>query len=177
MSRSTDRLPAKMVRNPDRLCSAAKAGARSCIISGAAEGNPCLPFETSLMFTGIIMDVGCVCSVRRVPYGARLAVSPGKALSVAVSDSVAVNGVCLTADAVGENLIEFDVVRETLGRSTLGGVKPGELVNLETALPAGAPLGGHFVQGHVDAVCVVSAINRDVRERELRLKCPPEALR
>ncbi len=129
------------------------------------------------MFTGIIMDVGCVCSVRRVPYGARLAVSPGKALSVAVSDSVAVNGVCLTADAVGENLIEFDVVRETLGRSTLGGVKPGELVNLETALPAGAPLGGHFVQGHVDAVCVVSAINRDVRERELRLKCPPEALR
>lgn len=129
------------------------------------------------MFTGIIMDVGRVCSVRRAPYGARLAVSPGNSLAVAVSDSVAVNGVCLTAVKAGGNLIEFDVVRETLERSTLGVLRPGGPVNLETAVQAGAPMGGHFVQGHVDAVCVVSAINKDVQERELRLKCPAQALR
>jgi riboflavin synthase len=129
------------------------------------------------MFTGIIMDVGRVSSVRRTAYGARLAVSPGNSLAVAVSDSVAVNGVCLTVAKAGENLIEFDVVRETLERSTLKVLRPGGPVNLETAVPAGAPMGGHFVQGHVDSVCVVSAINKDVHERELRLKCPPEALR
>jgi riboflavin synthase len=94
------------------------------------------------MFTGIVREVGRVASFD----GRRLVVEATTA--AAAGDSVSVDGVCLTA--VDGAKLAFDVVEETLARTTLGGLKPGDRVNLEPALRAGDPLGGHLVQGHVD---------------------------
>ena len=96
------------------------------------------------MFTGIVRELGRVQSFE----GSRLVVS--SELSAPVGDSVAVNGVCLTV--VASPPLSFDVVEETLERTTLGGLAPGDPVNLEPAARVGDPLGGHIVQGHVDAV-------------------------
>src|SRR2546421_6684526 len=96
------------------------------------------------MFTGIVREVGRVVSFD----GSRLVVEADT--SVAVGDSVAIAGVCLTA--VETSPLAFDVVPETLDRTTLGGLQPGDSVNVEPALRAGEPLGGHVMQGHVDGV-------------------------
>ncbi|HSW44671.1 MAG TPA: riboflavin synthase [Phycisphaerae bacterium] len=113
------------------------------------------------MFTGIIQAVGVVRSVRPQPAGARLEVE-APSLSRPISDgaSVCVNGACLTvvrSDAVG---IGFDVVPETLSRSTLGKLKTGDRVNLELSLRADGRLDGHIVQGHVDGKARVRRIER-----------------
>ena len=100
------------------------------------------------MFTGIVREVGRVVSFD----GSRLVVD-AKA-TVAQGDSVAIDGVCLTA----VDGLAFDVVAETLSRTTLGALKAGDQVNIEPALRAGDPLGGHYVQGHVDGVGTVRSI-------------------
>ena len=108
------------------------------------------------MFTGIIEATGRVGSVRRTKQGARLDVAAP--WTVAAGASVAVNGVCLTAlDGGG---LTFDVVPETLSRSTLGGLKAGARVNLERAMVADARLDGHIVQGHVDGRGRVESLTR-----------------
>ena len=96
------------------------------------------------MFTGIVREIG-----RVVSFDGRRLVVEGKT-QAAEGDSVSVDGVCLTA--LDGSQLAFDVVDETLGRTTLGAVKPGDRVNLEPALRAGDPLGGHIVQGHVDGL-------------------------
>ncbi|MHC4605873.1 MAG: riboflavin synthase [Planctomycetota bacterium] len=109
------------------------------------------------MFTGIIRDVGTVRGIAKTKSGKRLSVAT-KLADVAPGDSVAVNGVCLTA-LEGEGLA-FDVVPESLSRSNIGKLRKGARVNLETALRAGDPIGGHFVTGHIDGTGTVRGVAR-----------------
>ena len=114
------------------------------------------------MFTGIVETTGLVGSVTERPSGVRLHVlAPHWAARPAPGDSIAVNGCCLT-HAPGEDTppggLAFDVIPETLRRTTLGSFAPGTRVNLEAALTATKPMGGHFVQGHIDAVGEVRAV-------------------
>jgi len=108
------------------------------------------------MFTGIVREVGRVVALEGAgPDGAALRLeidAPATATGVAVGDSVSVSGCCLTAVSIADGRIAFDVVPESLARTSLGRLVPGLRVNVEPALRAGDPLGGHYVQGHVDAV-------------------------
>ena len=111
------------------------------------------------MFTGIVQAVGEVRALERRGDGARarIATPAGFLDGVAVGDSVAVSGVCLTAVAVEPAAFEADLSGETLARTTLGALAPGARVNLEKALTLSTPLGGHLVTGHVDGVATVTA--------------------
>ena len=126
------------------------------------------------VFTGIVREIGRVEDVEARPDGARLRISaPATAPQVATGDSVAVNGVCLTATASEDGVLAFDAVPETLRRSSLGRLEAGDAVNVEPALRAGDPLGGHFVQGHADGVGRV----RRTDDVGLEIEAPPEILR
>ena len=110
------------------------------------------------MFTGLVKQVGSVTRVSVTPGGARMAVDlGGLAAGAEPGDSVCVSGACLTVAAKSGTTDEFDVVAETLSRTTLGELRPGDRVNLEPSLRVGDPLGGHFVLGHVDGVGSVTA--------------------
>jgi len=112
------------------------------------------------MFTGIVEIVGRVVSLERAAT-ARLTVDlSGIAEGVRPGDSVAVDGVCLTVTHIDGTRGSFDVGEETLRRSTLGALRPGDRVNLERALRVGDRLGGHFVLGHVDAVGTIARLDR-----------------
>jgi riboflavin synthase len=103
------------------------------------------------VFTGIIESTGAIVGLDSGKGTARLAVSaPAFAHRLRVGDSIAVNGTCLTALAMEPPVFYADLAAETLARTTLGLLAPGAIVNLELPTPAGAPLGGHIVQGHVD---------------------------
>lgn len=111
------------------------------------------------MFTGIIEELGVVASLAPREAGARIRLqAPIVAADIRAGDSIAVNGVCLTVTAFDDSRIEFDVIPETLSRSTLGALAAGAAINLEPSLRAGDPLDGHMVQGHVDGVGVVRSI-------------------
>lgn len=100
------------------------------------------------MFTGIIEEIGAVKSV----VSGRLTVSASVVLEgTKLGDSIAVNGICLTVNAIGAGTFSVDIMPETLRRTNLGMLRPGARVNLERALLIGGRLGGHFVQGHIDA--------------------------
>ncbi len=104
------------------------------------------------MFTGIIEELGRIGSIERVDAGARIAILSEMVTSdIALGDSIAVNGVCLTAASVSKGSFAADVSPETLARTTLGGLAAGSRVNLERAVTPSTRLGGHIVQGHVDA--------------------------
>jgi riboflavin synthase len=119
------------------------------------------------VFTGIVRELGAVESLREDGEGARLRVrAPGAAARTELGDSVSVNGVCLTAVAAADGVLDFDLVPETLRRSSLGGLSAGTAVNVEPALRAGEPLGGHLVQGHVDGVGRVSRADGEGLEIE-----------
>ncbi|MGQ9486349.1 MAG: riboflavin synthase [Armatimonadota bacterium] len=112
------------------------------------------------MFTGIVKELGVVDRVDATAEGARLViVAPQMASRVQVGDSVAINGVCLTVVRKDGEQLQFDAVLETLRRSNLGELKPGERVNLEDALRVGEAMGGHFVQGHVDTTGAVERLS------------------
>lgn len=126
------------------------------------------------MFTGIVRELGRVEAVERADQEARLRVhAPLTAAAVSAGDSVSVNGVCLTVTENGDGVLAFDAVPETLRRSTLGRLEEGAAVNVEPALEAGDPVGGHFVQGHVDGVGRV----RRVTDEGLVIEAGPEILR
>lgn len=111
------------------------------------------------MFTGIVQFMGVVRAIRRGSAAARLVLdAPGLPRPLVIGSSIAVNGVCLTVTAFDDSRIEFDVIPETLSRSTLGALAAGAAINLEPSLRAGDPLDGHMVQGHVDGVGVVRSI-------------------
>ncbi|MCQ4574695.1 MAG: riboflavin synthase [Candidatus Brocadiales bacterium] len=111
------------------------------------------------MFTGIIENMGVVKELARVGQGGRLRIElSGLAGELGNGDSLSVDGVCLTVVDIAGGVAGFDVSHETLKRSTLGGLRPGDRVNLETALAVGDRLGGHFVQGHVDGTGTVEKI-------------------
>jgi riboflavin synthase alpha subunit len=114
------------------------------------------------MFTGIVREVGRVAAVTRGNDGMRLEIeAPLTASAIDIGGSVAINGVCLTAEVVEPSRLTFYAVPETLSRSTLGELAGGAAVNLEPALRAGDPMGGHIVQGHVDGIGRVQSIEAE----------------
>src|SRR5213079_3030846 len=130
------------------------------------------------MFTGLVEDLGVVHRVDQTADGVRLSVRSPLARELSEGDSVAVNGVCLTAVGMcGGELFGADVMDETLRRSSLGEAQPGSRVNLELPLRAADRLGGHVVQGHVDGLGVVADGEDDGFARRLRIEAEPELLR
>jgi riboflavin synthase len=127
------------------------------------------------LFTGLVQDLGEVTAVDASGDGLRLAIAT--ALELAEGDSIAVNGVCLTATAVGEGHFAADVMHETLRRSSLAEVSAGARVNLELPLRAADRLGGHFVQGHVDGVGGVWDVRDDGFARVVTIGAGPEIMR
>jgi riboflavin synthase len=126
------------------------------------------------MFTGIIKEVGEVEALDRDAAGARLRVRAALAARLGEGDSVAVSGACLTVAAAANGAFEADVMNQTLGVTTLGRMAPGARVNLEPALRAGDPLGGHIVQGHIDGTGEVAEARDDGFARRVRIAMPPE---
>lgn len=117
------------------------------------------------MFTGIIENTGTIADARAVPGGRRLTLRDVPwAPECALGASVAVSGVCLTVTDRGPGRLSFDVISETLRKSTLGDKQPGDKVNLERSLRAGDRLDGHFVQGHVDGTATVRAVESSAKE-------------
>ena len=129
------------------------------------------------MFTGLVAGLGHVVAVETTVDGARLRIDTPLAAELAEGDSIAVNGVCLTAVAPTPKGFAADAMHETLRRSSLGGLDVGGRVNLELAVRAGDRLGGHVVQGHVDAVGVVSAVSEDGFARVVTIEADPDVLR
>jgi riboflavin synthase len=128
------------------------------------------------VFTGLIEDVGAVESVDRTGDGARLRIRTGLAAELALGDSVAVDGCCLTATAVDAEGFETEAMNQTLQVTALGAVETGGRVNLELAMQAGDRLGGHIVQGHVDGLATVLAAEDDGFARRLRVELSPQLL-
>ncbi|MFL5927478.1 MAG: riboflavin synthase [Gaiellaceae bacterium] len=126
------------------------------------------------MFTGLIREVGDVLAFD----GSRVTVAaPGTAASADLGDSVSIDGVCLTVVARDGSTLGFDAVPETLARTSLGALAPGSRVNLEPALRAGDPLGGHYVQGHVDGVGSVRSVEPEGAGKRMSFAAPVELLR
>jgi riboflavin synthase len=130
-----------------------------------------------VMFTGLVAGQGTVAAVDATADGVRLTLEAPLAGEVAEGDSVAVNGVCLTATGICGARFGADVMHETLRRSALGDVRAGASVNLELPLRAADRLGGHVVQGHVDGVGVVDAVADDGFARIVTIAAGPEVLR
>jgi len=128
------------------------------------------------MFTGLVQDVGTVESVQKDGEGARLRVLTELAPEAAEGDSVAVNGVCLTATVVDAEGFETEAMNQTLKVTALGGLEQGSRVNLELALKASDRLGGHIVQGHVDGVGEVLSLEEDGFARRLRVALGPDLI-
>ena len=125
------------------------------------------------MFTGLVATGGRVAALR----GGRLTIELDAPLDLASGDSIAVNGVCLTASEVRDRGFDADVMGETLRRTTLGELEAGDRVNLEPALRASDRLGGHIVQGHVDGTGVVESVGSEGFARVVRVEAGPELLR
>ena len=129
------------------------------------------------MFTGLVESKGTISRVEADGDGSHIEVSTELAGDLREGDSVAVNGVCLTAVSAGDGRFRADVMAETLRRSSLGPLQPGDSVNLELPTRAGAPLGGHVVQGHVDATGTVQDVRDEGFARAVRVACPESVLR
>jgi len=128
------------------------------------------------MFTGLVADKGTVTAVDATADGVRLAVWTALAPEISEGDSVAVNGVCLTATAIAGGRFTADVMHETLRRSSLAEVAEGALVNLELPLRASDRLGGHVVQGHVDGLGTIREIREDGFSRIVEITAAAETL-
>jgi riboflavin synthase len=130
------------------------------------------------VFTGLIREVGDVVSIDGDDAGVRLVIAaPETAAKAALGDSISIDGVCLTVVAVEDGTVSFDAVPETLARSSLETLESGSRVNLEAALRAGDPLGGHYVQGHVDGVGVVRSVEPEGDGRRIWFDAEPSELR
>lgn len=129
------------------------------------------------MFTGLIEDVGRVESVESGRDGARLRIATSLSAGIEPGDSIAVNGVCLTATGTDSDGFETEAMNQTLEVTALGRLGAGDRVNLELALKASDRLGGHIVQGHVDGMGEVVSIAEDGFARRLRVALGPALLR
>lgn len=129
------------------------------------------------MFTGLIEDIGRIESLESSADGARVRIATALAAEVGTGDSVAVNGVCLTATAVEGDGFEIEAMNQTLDVTALGDLNADDKVNLELAMKASGRLGGHIVQGHADGVGTVVSIEDDGFARRLRVKLGPELIR
>ena len=129
------------------------------------------------MFTGLVAELGTVDRIDRDDAGATIAVSAELAGELSAGDSVAVNGVCLTATELHASGFEAEAMNQTLELTSLGSLEPGARVNLEPALRASDRLGGHIVQGHVDAAAELLEVREDGFARWLRVALPPALAR
>jgi len=129
------------------------------------------------MFTGLIADLGSVTEVERDDAGATVRIASGLAEQLHEGDSIAVNGVCLTATEVDQRSFQAQAMSETLERSSLGELRPGARVNLELPLRAQDRLGGHVVQGHVDGTGTVRATRLEGFARVLEIASDPQLTR
>jgi len=132
------------------------------------------------MFTGIVQAIGQIKAQQRQTAGVRLVVDrmgwrPAGA-TIDLGCSICVSGVCLTVAEFDDQVLQFDVMSETLSRSTLAGSAPGSKVNIEPALTAQTPLGGHFVQGHVDGIGTVSRVQTTPDDWRVTIEPPAELL-
>lgn len=126
------------------------------------------------MFTGLIEETGSCLWLRRTAQGIQLSLLVDRvARGIRAGDSIAVNGCCLTVATHRKEALVFDLLEETLRRTNLGGLKPGDRVNLERALPADGRLGGHFVQGHVDETAEVLAVESAGADTRLDFSLSP----
>ena len=125
------------------------------------------------MFTGIVREVGVVVGTEVAGGGKALVVhAPETAARTGVGDSVSINGCCLTATAIVDGTIAFHAVPETIARTTLGTLEPDGRVNVEPAIRAGEALGGHYVQGHVDAVGRIRSVDDEGEGLRVLLEAP-----
>ncbi|HEY8083107.1 MAG TPA: riboflavin synthase [Solirubrobacterales bacterium] len=129
------------------------------------------------MFTGLVQDIGNVESLEPGVDGARLRIATRLGSEIAAGDSIAVNGVCLTATSADANGFEAEAMNQTLEVTALGGLEAGGRVNLELAMKASDRLGGHIVQGHVDGVGKVAAVEEDGFAKRLRVELASELMR
>jgi riboflavin synthase len=129
------------------------------------------------MFTGLIIDLGEVAEIERSPAGARLRIRTTLSDGLHPGDSVAINGVCLTATEVNGGWFEAEAVNETLRRTSLGALDRGTPVNLELPLRVGDRLGGHLVQGHVDGLGRLAGLDDDGMARRVRIETGEDILR
>ena len=130
------------------------------------------------MFTGLIREVGRVAAIDGGDDGVRLTIeAPATARDARLGDSIALSGVCLTVVDRTDGRLAFDAVPETLARSSLQTLEPGSRVNVEPALRAGEPLGGHYVQGHVDGVGRVRSVEPEGDGRRIWVDAPPQLMR
>jgi riboflavin synthase len=129
------------------------------------------------MFTGLIQDVGAIERLETDANGARLRIATPLGVEIALGDSVAVNGCCLTATAADADGFATEAMNQTLEVTALGGLESGGRVNLELAMRASDRLGGHIVQGHVDGVGTVLEAREDGFARRLRVGLEPALLR
>jgi riboflavin synthase len=129
------------------------------------------------VFTGLIADLGRVKELKRSVNGARVRIETALARELRDGDSVAVNGVCLTAAEVDGSSFAAEAMNETLVRTSLGELASGSEVNLELPLRAGDRLGGHMVQGHVDGVGTVAGVEQDGFAQRVRIDAGEDVLR
>jgi riboflavin synthase len=130
------------------------------------------------MFTGIVRERGRIAAVAAENEARRLEIdAPATAARLAIGDSVSIAGCCLTATSVSTGSFSVTAVPESLSRTTLARLAAGDEVNLETATRAGEPLGGHYVQGHVDGVGRVASLVTNDAGADLRVEAPADLLR
>ncbi len=129
------------------------------------------------MFTGLVEAVGLVESVVPAQDQARITIRIPFAGDLALGDSVAVNGCCLTVAALAEGTASFDLLTQTLNVTSLGSVQAGSEVNLERAMQVGDRFGGHFVQGHVDATGTITRLEPKGQDHVLAVSLPPDVHR
>jgi riboflavin synthase len=129
------------------------------------------------VFTGLVQDLGRIGRTDRSERGARLTIETSLASELREGDSIAVNGVCLTATELEERAFAAEAMNETLAHTSLGDLEPGSAVNLELPLRASDRLGGHLVQGHVDGLGTVSTVSEDGFARRVEIDAPREVLR
>ncbi len=129
------------------------------------------------MFTGLVEALGKVVALEALGEQARLLISIPFDSELALGDSVAVNGCCLTVAEISGESVAFDVLAQTLRVTSLGKLATGSVVNLERALRVGDRLGGHFVQGHVDAVGEIVSLEESGQDHVVEVSLPPEIQR
>jgi riboflavin synthase len=130
------------------------------------------------VFTGIVRELGVVVSAEEAGGGRALSVrAPATAAGADPGDSVSVDGCCLTATTISGDVLAFHAVPETIARTTLGALAPGDRVNLEAAVRAGDELGGHYVQGHVDAVGRIQSVEAEGEGLRVFVDAPEDVLR
>jgi riboflavin synthase len=129
------------------------------------------------MFTGLVQGIGSVAEIERSPDGARITIATPLVAELSVGDSIAINGVCLTAVRLGDDSFAADAMNETLARTSLADLAKGAGVNLELPVRAGDRLGGHVVQGHVDGLGEVVEQHDDGFARRIRIGAAPDVLR